>query len=88
MRKKRALTSFEKTCIKKYFFDEFKNIVQHGDKRIKTLGLEASLEALFANFENGDLKLKIFNKNEFFVFLVDKKTDEYQLIYDSKKILV
>lgn len=88
MRKKRALTTLQKTCITKFFFDEFKNISQFGGKKIKQLGLEASLEACLALFEDGDLKIKVFSKDEFFIFLNHKKKKKWELIYDSKKILV
>ena len=87
-KRKRVLTALEKICIKKFFFDEFKNISQFGGKKIKQLGLEASLEACFALFEDGELKLKAFNKDEFFVFLYHKKPRKWELIYDNKKILI
>jgi hypothetical protein len=75
----------EKECIKKFFFEKYRYIAQCGGKQIKTLGLEAALEACEGLFEDGNLVLKAFNINEFFVFL--KQGKKYELLYDSGKIL-
>lgn len=85
MSKKKEL---EKKCIKKFFLEKYRYIAQCGGKKIKELGLEAALEACEALFEDGSLVLKAFNKDEFFVFLYRKEKKIYELLYDSKRILM
>lgn len=85
MSKKKEL---EFQCIKKFFFEKYRCIAQCGGKKIKELGLEAALEACEELFKDGSLVLKAFSKNEFFVFLYHKNKKKYELLYDSKGLLV
>lgn len=85
MSKKKEL---ERECIRKFFFDKYKYIAQCSGKRLKELGLEAALEACYELFEDGSLILKAFNKDEFFIFLYHRDKKKYELLYDSKKVLV
>lgn len=85
MSKKKEL---EKECIRKFFFEKYRYIAQCGGKKIKELGLEAALEACEELFKDGSLVLKVFSKDEFFVFLYHKDKKKYELLYDSKGILV
>lgn len=85
MPKKRNLKSdkeLEKKCIKKFFLNEYKNIAKTGGEKMQTLGLEASLEACEELFKDGKLILKVFNENDFFVFLKHGR-NKFELIYDS-----
>lgn len=94
MRKKKIrLSTLQKTCIKKFFFDEYKHIIQanyntKNGQKMQSLGLETSYDMCIALFEDGSLGIKAFNEKEFFVFLYHKKQRKYELIYDSKKILI
>lgn len=85
---KRISKELEKKCIKKFFFEKYKDIAQVGGKKLKTLGLEAALEACFELFEDGSLKLVADNKNEFIVLLYHKEKKKWEVLYDSKGILV
>jgi len=76
--------ALSKKCIKKFFFKQYKYIAQAGGAEMQSLGLEASLEACEALFKDGDLILKAFDENCFYVFLKRNK-NAFEVLYDSTK---
>lgn len=74
--------SLKKKCIREFFFKYYKKIAECGGEKLKSLGVEAALEACYGLFEDKSLLIKVFDEKTFYIFLPHKNGD-FELLYDS-----
>jgi len=75
--------TLRKRCIREFFFKCFKDIAKCGGEELRSLGVEATLEACYGLFEDKRLILKMFDEKTFYVFMEINEKGDCELIYDS-----